>query len=97
MSSLIDKNPPQLPHFLIVQGETLPDLEEIGIGALTIVERVSLSDKRLWDYRKIVVPQEENVNKVKLLLEEHQVAILCIDCPDYLHICLADAQATEGG
>ncbi len=96
MSNLIDKHPAPNPHFLIVQGETLPDLEEIGISALTIVERVSVADKRLWDYKKIVVPDQENFNKVKLLLQEHQVTILCIDCPDYLEICLADATATEG-
>ncbi len=96
MSNLIDKHPAHSPHFLVIRGE-LRDIEEVGLADRVIVERLSISDKRLWAYRKITVPQQENVKEIQLLLEEYCIPIICIDCPDYLKRCLADAQATEGG
>lgn len=97
---LADRQPPPLPsgfHFVVIQGISLDELEAMGLASFTIIERVSVTDKRLWDYRKITAINQRDWKKLYLLLQEYQVTVVCTDSPQYLDLCLADAQAKQDG
>ena len=83
-----------LHRFFCVKGTTLQALLEIGLSSYPVSD-LSIRDIRLWQYLKISVPPKD-YEKVKRLLEEHEVVIVCIDRADFFERCLEDLQ-TSGG
>ena len=83
-----------LHRFFCVKEITLQALLEIGLSNYPVSD-LSIRDIRLWQYLKISVPPK-GYEKVKRLLEEHEVAIVCIDRADFFERCLEDLQ-TSGG
>jgi len=81
-----------LHRTLCVKGTSIKTLEEIGLSTYSITDLV-LTDVRLWQYLKLSIPPKDFA-KVKLMLEEHDIAIVCIDAKDFLDLCLADVQTT---
>ena len=81
-----------LHRTLCVKGTSIKTLEEIGLSTYSITDLV-LTDVRLWQYLKLSIPPKDFA-KVKLMLEEHDIAIVCIDAKDFLNLCLADVQTT---
>jgi hypothetical protein len=81
-----------LHRSLCVKGTSIKSLEEIGLSAYSITD-LSLTDERLWQYLKLSIPPKDFA-KVKRLLEEHEVAIVCIDAKDFIDLCLADVRTT---
>ena|SRR5579863_6240342 len=79
-------------RMVCVKGTSLKTLEEIGLSMYPVTELV-LRDVRLWQYLKISVPPKD-FNKVKRLLEEHEIAIVCIDAKDFVDLCLTDVQTS---
>jgi hypothetical protein len=75
-----------------VKGTSLHTLEEIGFSMYSITELV-LTDFRLWQYLKLSIPQKD-VARVKHLLGEHSIAIVCMNSPDFVECCLTDMQTT---
>jgi len=57
------------------------------------VTELVLRNKRLWQYLKLSVPPKDFA-KVKRLLEEYEIAIICIDVTDFLDHCLSDVQSS---
>jgi hypothetical protein len=94
MSEPLDHHPLRDWHFVIIRGD-VSDIEEIGIAALVLVERLTVLDKRLWAYRKVVVTRPDKWLEVKLTLQEYLVPIICVDCPDYIKQCLADVEKRQ--
>ena len=82
-----------LHRTLCVKGTSIKTLDEIGLSNSPVTELV-WTDARLWQYLKIRVPPRA-FDKVKRLLEEHKIAIVCIDAPDFLDRCLTDVQSSE--
>src|SRR6266568_2978424 len=78
-----------LHRTLCVKGTSLKTLEAIGLSKYSVTELV-LCDERLWQYLKLSIPPKD-FTKVKRLLEEQEIAIVCIDTPDFLDRCLDDA------
>src|SRR2546423_6832590 len=83
-----------LHRTLCVKGTSIKTLDNIGLSAYPVTELV-LRDERLWQYLKLSIPPKD-FTKVKRLLEEHAIAIVCMDAPDFLERCLTDVQ-TSGG
>jgi hypothetical protein len=75
-----------------IKGTPIEALDAIGLSQYPVTDLV-LRDVRLWQYLKISVPPKDYA-KVKRLLEEHEIAIVCIDVPDFLDHCLTDVQTT---
>ena len=75
-----------------MKGTSIKTLEEIGLSQYSVTELV-LADERLWQYLKLSIPPKD-VTKVKRTLEEHAIAIVCIDTSDFLDRCLADVQTS---
>ncbi len=75
-----------------IKGTSIEDLESIGLSKYPVTDLV-LRDVRLWQYLKISVPPKD-FKKVKRLLEEHEIAIVCMDAADFLARCLTDVQTT---
>ena len=87
-----------LHRTLCVKGISIKTLEEIGLSTYPVTELV-LADERLWQYLKLSIPPKD-FDKVKRMLEEHEIAIVCIDASDFVAQCLTDVQTTgrkEGG
>ena len=87
-----------LHRSLCVKGTSIKTLEEIGLSTYSITDLV-LTDERLWQYLKLSIPPKD-FDKVKRMLEEHEIAIVCIDASDFVAHCLTDVQTTgrkEGG
>ncbi len=78
---------------LCVKGTSIQALSEIGLSSYSVSELV-LTDARLSQYLKLSIPPKHS-EKVKRILEEHEIAIVCIDEVDFLSRCLADAGAPE--
>ena len=68
-------------------------LDDIGLSTYSVTELV-LRDERLWQYLKLSIPPKDFA-KVKRLLEEHEIATVCIDAPDFLERCLTDVQSSS--
>src|SRR2546423_5732953 len=81
-----------LHRTMCVKGTSIKILEEIGLSNYSVTELV-LCDERLWQYLKLSIPPKAFA-KVKRLLEEHEIAIVCIDAPDFLNRCLMDVQTS---
>ena len=79
-----------LHRSLCVKGTSRQALSEIGLSHFAVTELV-LADERLWQYLKLSVPPKD-FTKVKRTLEEHAIAIVCIDAPDFVAHCLTDVQ-----
>jgi hypothetical protein len=81
-----------LHRTLCVKGTSIKTLDEIGLSTYPVTELV-LRNERLWQYLKLSVPPKDFA-KVKRLLEEHEIAIICIDVTDFLDHCLSDVQSS---
>ena len=81
-----------LHRTLCVKGTSVKTLEEIGLSTYSITD-LALTDERLWQYLKLSIPPKD-IAKVKRLLEEHDIAIVCIDAKDFIDLCLADVQTS---
>ena len=81
-----------LHRFVCVKGTSIKSLNEIGLSNYTVTELV-LTDERLKQYLKLSTPPND-FEKVKLMLEEHAITIVCIDAPDFLTHCLTDVQSS---
>ena len=81
-----------LHRFVCVKGTSIPTLAAIGLSNYSVTELV-LRDERLSHYLKLSIPPNDFA-KVKLMLEEHAIAIVCIDAPDFLTRCLTDVQSS---
>src|SRR5437868_3579664 len=77
-----------LHRTICVKGTSIKTLEEIGLSKYSVSDLV-LRDERLWQYLKLSIPPKDFA-KVKGLLEEHEIAIVCIDAPDFLDRCFTD-------
>ena len=82
-----------LHRTLCVKGTSIKTLDEIGLSTYPVTELV-LADERLWQYLKLSIPPKDFV-MVKLILEEHKIAIVCIDAPDFLDRCVDDVRTSE--
>jgi hypothetical protein len=82
-----------LHHALCVKGTSVKILSEIGLSKYPVTELV-LKDTRLKQYFKLSIPPN-NLEKGKLTLSEHEIAIVCVDTPDFLDRCLMDVQLKE--
>ncbi len=89
---LID-NP--LHRTLCVKGTSIETLNDIGLSTYSVTD-LALTDSSLSQYLKLSIPPKDFA-KVKLLLEEHAMAIVCIDAQDFLDLCLTDVQTTGEG
>lgn len=86
----IGANP--LHRFFCVKETSTQALLDIGLSKYPVSD-LSIGDTRLWKYLKIsVVPKD--YEKVKRLLEEHEIAIVCIDRADFFERCLEDLQTS---
>jgi hypothetical protein len=81
-----------LHRSLCVKGTSINTLEEIGLSTYPVTD-LALTDERLWQYLKLSIPPKD-FDKVKRLLEEHEIAIVCIDALDFLDRCLTDVQTS---
>jgi hypothetical protein len=81
-------------RFFCVKQTTIQALSEIGLSSYPVSD-LSIRDTRLWKYLKISAAPKD-YEKVKRLLEEHEIAIVCIDRADFFERCLEDLQ-TSGG
>src|SRR5256714_6555342 len=81
-----------LHRTLCVKGTSIKTLDAIGLSTYSVTELV-LADERLWQYLKLSLPPKAFA-KVKRTLEEHEIAIVCIDAPDFVAQCLTDVQTT---
>ena len=84
-----------LHRSLCVKGTSITTLDEIGLSTYSVTD-LALRDSRLSQYFKLSIPPKAFA-KVKLLLEEHEVAIVCIDAQDFLGRCLTDVQTSGEG
>lgn len=82
-----------LHRTICVKGTSTHTLDEIGLSKYPVTDLV-LRDVRLWQYLKLSIPPKD-FDKVKLLLEEHEIVIVCIDQTDFLACCLEDVQKGE--
>jgi hypothetical protein len=82
-----------LHRSLCVKGTSIKTLEEIGWSTYSVTD-LALRDSRLLQYLKLSIPPKD-FDKVKRLLEEHAIAIVCIDAPDFIDHCLTDVQTSE--
>ena len=82
-----------LHRTLCVKGTSIQVLDDIGLSTYSVTELV-LRDERLWQYLKLSIPPKDFA-KVKRLLEEHEIATVCIDAPDFLERCLTDVQSSS--
>jgi hypothetical protein len=82
-----------LHRILCVKGTPVKTLSEIGLSKYSVTELV-LKDARLWQYLKLSIPPND-FEKVKLILSEHEIAIVCVDTPDFVEFCMVDVQITE--
>ena len=81
-----------LHRTICVKRTSIQTLGEIGLSNYPVSDLV-LHDERLWQYLKISVPPKDFA-KVKRLLEEHEIAIVCIDAQDFVDCCVTDMQTT---
>lgn len=81
-----------LHRTLCVKGTSIKTLDDIGLSTYPVTELV-LRDVRLWQYLKLSIPPKA-FEKVKRLLEEHEIAIVCIDTQDFVDCCLMDVQTS---
>jgi hypothetical protein len=81
-----------LHRTLCVKGTSIQALDAIGLSHYSVTELV-LADERLWQYLKLSIPPKD-FQKVKRLLEEHEIAIVCIDAADFVDCCLTDVQTS---
>ena len=81
-----------LHHTLCVKGTSIKTLEEMGLSTYSVSD-LALADERLRQYLKLSIPPKDFV-MVKLILEEHEIAIVCIDAKDFLDRCLDDVLTT---
>jgi hypothetical protein len=81
-----------LHRILCVKGTSITTLEAIGLSKYPVTDLV-VRDERLQHYFKLSIPPKD-VAKVKRLLEEHDIAIVCSDAPDFLEHCLTDVQTS---
>jgi hypothetical protein len=88
--TLLVDNP--LHRFLCIKGASLHTLEEIGLSKFPITDLV-LRDVRLWQYLRLSIPPKD-FGKVRRTLEEHEIAIVCIDAANFLEQCLEDVQTS---
>jgi hypothetical protein len=81
-----------LHRILCVKGTSKQTLEDIGLSNYSVTD-LALTDERLRQYLKLSVPPKD-VPKVKRTLEEHEIAIVCIDAADFFDRCLMDVQSS---
>ena len=81
-----------LHRTLCVKDTSIKTLEEIGLSAYPVTELV-LTDERLWQYLKLCILPKD-FEKVKRILAEHEIAIVCVDLPDFLERCVTDVQTS---
>lgn len=81
-----------LHRSLCVKDVSIQTLSGIGLSKYPVTELV-LRDERLWQYLKLSIPPKD-FNKVKRILEEYEVAIVCIDSPDFLERCIDDVRSS---
>ncbi len=77
-----------------VKGTSIQVLDGIGLAKYPVTDLV-LRDERLWQYLKLSIPPK-HFEKVKRILEEHEITIVCIDAADFLERCLDDVQTLGG-
>ena len=82
-----------LRRTLCVKDTSIKTLDEIGLSAYPVTELV-LKDERLRLYFKLCIPPKE-FEKVKRILEEYEITIVCVDAPDFLERCVADVQTSD--
>ena len=81
-----------LHRTICVKGTSIQALDDIGLSTYPVTELV-LRDERLWQYLKLSIPPKAFA-KVKRTLEQQEIAIVCIDAPDFLDRCLTDVQTS---
>ena len=81
-----------LHRTICVKGTFIQALDALGLSKYPVTD-LMLRDVRLWQYLKISVPPKD-FEKVKRLLEEHEIAIVCMDAADFLERCLTDVQTS---
>jgi len=81
-----------LHRIICVKWTAISTLEDIGLSRYPVTELV-LRDVRLWQYLKLSVPPKDFA-KVKRILEEHEITVVCIDTQDFVARCLTDVQTT---
>ena len=81
-----------LHRVVCVKGTSIQTLEAIGLSNYSVTELV-VRDERLSHYLKLSTPPND-FDRVKLMLEEHAIAIVCIDTSDFLIHCLTDVQSS---
>jgi hypothetical protein len=85
-----------LHRTICVKDTSIQTLDAIGLSYWVSrygVTELVLRDVRLWQYLKISVPHKD-FDKVRLILKEHEIAIVCIDAKDFVERCLEDVQAS---
>jgi hypothetical protein len=82
-----------LHRTLCVKKTSVKTFSEIGLSKYAVTELV-LKDKRLKQYLKLSIPPDD-LEKVKLILSEHEIAIVCVDTPGFVEYCLMDVQLEE--
>lgn len=82
-----------LHRTICIKGTSIKTLEEIGLSKHPVTELV-LRDVRLWQYLKLSIPPKE-FEKVKRILEEYEITIVCVDSPDFLDLCVTDVQTSD--
>ena len=80
-----------LHRTICVKWTSIEALDAIGLSKYPVTDLV-LRDVRLWQYLKLSVPPKD-FEKVKRLLEEHEIAIVCMDRADFLDRCITDVQS----
>jgi hypothetical protein len=82
-----------LHRMLCVKGTSVKTIDEIGLSKYPVTVLV-LKDTRLKQYLKLSIPPND-FEKVKLILSEHEITIVCVDTPDFVEYCLMDVQLKE--
>jgi len=82
-----------LHRTICVKGTSIKTLSEIGLSKYPFTELV-LRDVRLWQYLKLSI-QPKDFEKVRRILEEHEIIIVCVDAADFLDRCLDDVRSSE--
>ena len=81
-----------LHRVVCVKGTSIQTLALIGLSNYSVTELV-VRDERLSYYLKLSIAPNDFA-KVKLMLEELAIAIVCIDASDFLDFCLTDVQSS---
>ena len=82
-----------LHRTICIKGTSIQTLLEIGLSKYPVTELV-MRDVRLWQYLKLSIPPKD-FEKVRRILEEHEITIVCVDAADFLDRCIDDVRSSE--